>query len=83
MFPLIPLQQQVDYLPPERFEMTWSCRTPVVDGEEFSSCNECGACARRAKVSAKQNSDVGAIDMSGEPQIWSQVVKIAGPPTRD
>lgn len=39
-------QEQVDYLPPELFEMTWSCRFPRKTGDTYVPCGKCSTCER-------------------------------------
>ena len=40
-------------IPPELAEMTWSCRRPVMVGDDIQVCNDCHACTSRANLREK------------------------------
>ena len=40
-------------IPPELAEMTWSCRRPVMVGDDIQVCNDCHACNSRANLREK------------------------------
>lgn len=45
--------QMVKELPTGLFKMTWSCRKPVVDGDNHTPCGECHACVAKAQAIQK------------------------------
>jgi hypothetical protein len=70
VFPRASVEDQVAYLPAELFDLTWSCRNPIIvkdksgDIDKILPCKECKSCLRRAsaaraaKESGFQASDV-------------------------
>lgn len=53
LYPPVSLQDQVDYIPSELMEMTWSCRNPVTkEDEKAEICGKCEACQRRSTIGA-------------------------------
>lgn len=52
-FPRVSQQEQVNYLPSELYEMTWSCRNPVLTDDEYLKCGECHACIRLQALRAE------------------------------
>lgn len=44
--PIIDLTKKeiVEMIPPELFELTWSCRKPIIEGSTTRTCGECSAC---------------------------------------
>ena len=81
-FPLVSLPQQVAYMGDELFEMTWSCRAPRFDGDNFSSCQECPACVRRAGGRAKAEAGITQEQLKQPPRPWNRIREVTQPRPR-
>lgn len=50
LLPQVSKLDEMRYLQPDLLAMTWSCRTPVVEGDTFLACAECRACQTLARL---------------------------------
>lgn len=50
IFPRVDLVEQVEYLPEDLFNLTWSCRRPLGLPRSPAACGQCSSCTRRAKA---------------------------------
>ncbi|MCD6074290.1 MAG: hypothetical protein K0Q70_1173 [Rhodospirillales bacterium] len=75
LYPLVGLQTQIDYLPADLYELTWSCRTPKIEGEAHSACGECSSCLRRVGTSRSLGAAHLGASKPMTPLGWKQVLQ--------
>lgn len=61
VYPLVEMtkKQVYDMLPDELRKMTWSCRTPIYEGDDIRECGRCKTCMEMKSIVPHDDGDVG------------------------
>jgi 7-cyano-7-deazaguanine synthase in queuosine biosynthesis len=74
-FETVSLQAQIDYMPAELLDLTWSCRAPISRNSSFAPCGNCQACLRRSTVKRSVDADDLASKHKLQALPWGLIVR--------